>query len=252
VLWYKAWLETRWRFLGGFALLVCSAFGTVLFYPKVVQLLPLVPGAGVSGELAERGRESAELARTFRGYIWSQWFRQNLLHMWTVFAVLLGAGGLLRQPGALFTLSMPVSRARLVAVRTATGLGQLFVLALLPSLIVPLASPAVGSSYSVGEALAHAACLFIVGSVFFSLTVLASTIFEDIWRPLVAVFAVAAVLGTVESVSRGGAGYGVFASMSGERYFRTGELPWAAFAVSIAVSAAAILMARANFERHDF
>ena len=53
--------------------------------------------------------------------------------MWTLFAVLLGTGGLLSQAsggGALFTLSLPVSRNRLLGVRAATGLAELLVLAL--------------------------------------------------------------------------------------------------------------------------
>ena len=33
MLWYKSWLETRWRFLIGLALLMLSAAGTVLYYP---------------------------------------------------------------------------------------------------------------------------------------------------------------------------------------------------------------------------
>src|SRR5262245_38655465 len=190
MLWYKAWLETRWRFLIGLALLVCSAAAVVFTYPRVVELMPMVSRTDTGGLLGERIREAAEVARTYRGYAWAQWFNQNLANMWTLFAVLLGTGGLLAQASggaALFTLSLPVSRNQLVQVRALTGLAELFVLAVVPSLLLPLLSPAVGQSYGVGDTLVHSICLFVAGGVFFSLAVLLSTVFSDIWRPFLIV-----------------------------------------------------------------
>ena len=78
MLWYKSWLETRWRFLIGLALLLCLAGATVFTYPQVMKLMPMVP-TNVTGPLGERIREAAALARDYRGYVWSQWFRQNLI-----------------------------------------------------------------------------------------------------------------------------------------------------------------------------
>ena len=131
MLWYKSWLETRWRFVIGLVLLVCSAGGTVLVYPKVAKLMPITPALDLSGELGRRIRESVELAREYRGYVWSQWFRQNLIQMVTIFAVLLGTGGLPAQGSggaALFTLSLPVSRNRLLGIRASAGLAELLAL----------------------------------------------------------------------------------------------------------------------------
>src|SRR5205814_9824753 len=121
----------------------------------------------MTGEIGRRVREAADLARTYRGYVWSTWFRQNLAQMTTLFAVLLGTGGLLSQP--LFTLSLPVSRTRVLGARAAAGLAELFVLVFVPSLVIPLLSPAVDESYGIGSTLVHGVCLFVVGSVFFSL-----------------------------------------------------------------------------------
>src|SRR5262245_12321233 len=134
MLWYKAWLETRWRFLIGLALLACSAVFVVLAYPRVMSLLPLVPEDG--GELGRVLRERAALLTTYRGYVWSQWFGQNMTQAWTLFAALIGTGGLLNQSsrGALYTLSMPVSRNRVLGVRASIGLAELFVLAFVPAL----------------------------------------------------------------------------------------------------------------------
>src|SRR5262245_20253897 len=205
MLWHKAWLETRWRFAIGLVLLMFSACGTVLFYPRVIELLDattqmrgsLEAGqGGASNAIAVQIREGVMLARTYRGYVWSQWFRQNLIQMWTFFAVLLASGSVLSQAfgaGTLFTLSLPASRNRLVSVRVATGLAELFVLAFAPSLLIPLLSPAVGQSYCVADALVHGACLFIAGVAFFSFAFLMSTVFSDVWRPLLIACATAAV-----------------------------------------------------------
>jgi ABC-2 type transport system permease protein len=255
MLWYKAWLETRWRFLIGFVLLVCSAAAVVFAHDRVQSLLPLATNIEVEGELGRRIREAAELTRSYRGYAWSQWFGQNLTNTWTIFAVLLGSGGLLSQSsrgGALFTLSLPVSRGRLVGTRAATALAELLVLAIVPSLLLPLLSPAIGQSYAVGDALIHAICLFVAGAVFFSLAFLMSTVFGDVWRPLLIALVAAGVLGLIEQLSRDAARYGIFHVMTAEAYFRGQGLPWAGLFVSVALSAAMLYAAVVNIARHDF
>jgi hypothetical protein len=252
MLWYKSWLETRWRFLIGLALLICSALSTVFTYPQVLRLLPMVP-AHLDGEIGRRVREAAELARSFRGYVWSGWFRQNLPQTWTLFAVLIGTGGLLSHSsggGTLFTLSMPVSRKRLLGVRSATGLIELFVLAFVPTLFIPLFSPAVGQHYGIGSALTHSACLFIAGSVFFSLASLLSTMFNDIWRPLLIALGAAIVISIIERASQ--VSFGIFHVMHGESYFRSGALPWAGLLASAALSVVMQYGAAINIARRDF
>jgi hypothetical protein len=254
MLWYKAWLETRWRFLIGLGVLVCSAAGTVFLYPKVRQLMPLVPSVDAGGEIGRQIRETAALMRDYRGYIWAQWFRQNLVQLWTLFAVLLGAGGLLApgSAGALFTLSMPASRTRLLGVRAAAGLGELLALALVPSLAVSAFSPAVGEVYSVEAAVVHASCLFVAGTVFFSLTLLLSTIFSDPWRPLLIALAAAVALATGQHVFPVLARFGVFHAMTAEPYFRRGELPWGGLLLSAAASAAMLYTAAIHLAHRDF
>jgi hypothetical protein len=255
MLWYKSWLETRWRFLIALVLLILSAASTVLAYPQVVKLLPLVPTLDVSGEIGRRVVESVELARTYRGYVWSQWFVQNFPQQWALFAVLLGTGGLLSQAsggGALFTLSLPVSRSRLLGVRAVTVLSQLLVLGIVPSLAVSLLSPAIGETYGIGDALVHAACLFVAGTVFFSLTFLLSTVFTDVWRPALIVLCGMAALGVFEYAVRDLSRYSVFRVMSAEVYFRGEGVPWLGLVASAALSMAALYAAGRNIARQDF
>jgi hypothetical protein len=255
MLWYKSWLETRWRFVIGLVLLMLSAVGTVLAYPEVLKLLPLAPRTDLSGEIGRRVAESAALARDYRGYVWSQWFRQNMTQQWTLFAVLLGTGGLLSQVsggGTLFTLSLPTSRNRLIGVRAAVGLAELLMLAVVPSLVIPVLSPAIGQTYGIGDALIHGACLFIAGAVFFSLACLLSTLFSDVWRPSLIALCVAAVLALCEQVFRDLSRYSIFQLMSAEVYFRSGGLPWLGLVASAALSVAMLYAAARNIARQDF
>jgi hypothetical protein len=255
MLWYKSWLETRWRFVIGLAILILSATGTVLAYPRVVKLLPLVPSIDASGEVGRRLVEIASLSRTYRGYVWAQWLRQNMTQMLALFAALLGTGGLLSQAsggGALFTLSLPASRDRLLGVRAATGLAELLALAFLPSLVLPLLSPAVGETFSLVDVLAYGTCAFFAAAVLFSMASLLSTVFSDVWRPALIVCALAACVGIAEPFLGDYSRYGLFGLMDGEMYFRGTGLPWLGLLASAAVSAAMLFAASRNLARQDF
>jgi ABC-type transport system involved in multi-copper enzyme maturation permease subunit len=255
MLWYKSWLETRWQFLIGLVVLMLSATATVLAYPKVMQLMPLAGTIDAGGELGRRIREGVELARSYRGYIWSQAFRQNLTQMGTVFAALLGSGSPLSQGSrgaVLFTLSLPASRNRLLGIRAAAGLTELLVLAFVPSVLLTVFSPAIGQSYGIGNALVHGVCLFIAGAVFFSLAFLLSTLFSDLWRPWLLACSVALVLALCEPFIPELSRYSIFRVMSGEVYFRSGGLPWLGLLTSAAVSMAMLYVATRNVARQDF
>ena len=109
-------------------------------------------------------------------------------------------------------------------------------------------SPSIGQSYSIGDALIHSACMFIAGSVFFSFATLLSSLFGDIWRPLLIALAIAIVLSFCEQVIP----FGIFHVMHGESYFRTGSLPWLGLILSAALSLAMQYGAAKNVARRDF
>jgi hypothetical protein len=255
MLWYKSWLETRWRFAIGLAILILSATGTVLAYPRVVKLLPLVPSVADPGEVGRRLLEIAALSGTYRGYVWAQWLRQNMTQMLALFAALLGTGGLLSQSssgGAFFTLSLPVSRDRLLGVRAATGLAELLALAFIPSLVLPLLSAAVGQSFGIVDVLAYGTCAFFAAAVLFSMATLLSTIFADIWRPALIVCLAAACVGIAEPFLGNYSRYALFGLMDGETYFRGSGLPWLGLLASAAASTAMLFAASRNLARQDF
>jgi ABC-type transport system involved in multi-copper enzyme maturation permease subunit len=255
MLWQKSWLETRWRFLIGLALLVFSAGANVMLYPQMLKLLPLGAKLDIGGELGRQVAQSIELASTYRGYVWSQWFLKNMPQQWGIFAVLLGTGGLLAQSSsgsALFTLSLPITRARLLTIRAATALLELLVLALVPSLVISIVSPAVGETYSVADAIVHGACIFVGGTVFFSLAFLLSTVFVDVWRPLVIAVCVAGALSVADQLARTPSSYSIYRVMTAESYFRAGALPWPGLVAAALASTAMLYAATRNIARQDF
>jgi len=257
MLWHKAWLETRWRFISALLILTVLAGGNVYDYVATQRLLPRLnattdsPAAAATG-LADALREAIELQKNFRGFIWYQTFRQNLTQMGVFFAILLGCGGLLSESSkgsALFTLSLPVTRKQLVGARTGTGLAQFFAVAMVPPLAISLLAPSIGQHFTIVDALAHGICIFFAGAVFFSLASFLSTLFGDIWRPLLIAIAIACVIAILQTVVPQ---LGIYRVMSGESYFKTGSLPWAGFLTSAVIATALLYSAAETLERRDF
>ena len=254
MLWYKAWLETRSRFLVGLAILVGITIFIVVEYQTVARMLLSVPGMKVGGELEQQILEQAEISRTYRGYIWSQLFARNLPQVWCLFAAVLGSGGLVssgRSGGMVYTLSLPISRRDLVVTRGALVAAELLAMALIPALLIPLLSLSVGESYSIGDALAHGVCIFAGGSVFFGLAFLLSSSFND-WRPVMFTVGVALALSALEDLFPWYADHGLFRVLSAAGYFRGSGLPWLGVVITLGATSAMVYGAALNVARRDF
>jgi ABC-type transport system involved in multi-copper enzyme maturation permease subunit len=255
MLWRKAWLETQWRFITALLILTVLAGAKVYEYVVAQRVMPLAESVLSGTDNSPLGaaiRDAVAVQREFRGFIWYNGFRDNLTQMGVLFAVLLGCGGLLaeaKKGSALFTLSLPVTRAQLLGARVGTGLAQCLAIAMVPPLVIPLLAPAVGQNFSVVDALAHGLCLFFVGALFFSLASFLSTLFGDIWRPLLIAVFVACLAAIVQFVSPE---LGLFKVMSGESYFRNGSLPWMGFVTSAVLASALLYSAKETLERRDF
>ena len=253
MLWYKHWLETRWRFFIGLALLTALSAMVVFTEPLTSAAIDNFQDPG--GMLGEILREQIMISKTYEGYVWVQWFNKNLLFGWILFAILIGVGGVVTESsrgGALFTLSLPVTRRRMLAVRAATGAGELAVLALAPSLLIPLLSLLIGETYGAGEVIVYALLMIAGGIVFFAFSILLSTIFSDKIKPVVVGLVAVFVLETVSLLVKKFAPYSLTGIMSGASYFRTGELPLAGLAASLAVAAVMFYLSLRIVERRDF
>ena len=241
--------------LSGLAVLACAAAAIVLAYPRAVAVLREAARVDRASELGREIAENLDLLGSYQGYIWSQWFRQTMRQLWALFAVMLGTGGLLAQTsggGALYTLSLPLLRTRLLGIRAATALAELAVLALVPALVVPLVSPAVGQSYSIADALVYGLCLFVAGSTLFSLTFLLSTVFTDIWRPPLIVLCLAGFIALVREGMQGPSTASLLGVMTAESYFRGSGLPWLGLLGTGALSLLFLYAATRNIARQDF
>ena len=156
---YKAWRESRTRFLLSAAALLwfCSLFVLVRH--------------GV--------RASAE--RPYADFVAGSIYGGGIRTLYTIFVVLLGLGGLVPERAygsAGFTLALPVHRMRLVVVRAAAGLAQVAALALAPALVVLALSGLVNETYPAREALLRSAQWAAAGADAFALALLASVLWE--------------------------------------------------------------------------
>ncbi len=120
---------------------------------------------------------------------------------------------------------------------------------MVPPLAIPILAPSIGQHFSIVDALAHGVCLFFVGAVFFSLASFLSTLFGDIWRPLLITIGIACAVAFASVVVPQ---LSIFSVMNGESYFRTGSLPWAGFLVSAVIATALLYSAAETLERRDF
>jgi ABC-type transport system involved in multi-copper enzyme maturation permease subunit len=162
---HKAWLETRWRFLAGLALLMAISVYTVLRAPAII-----------------RDREQFRHEHIlYAQYIWILLYKGFLQTIWILSAVMLGIGGVWREKAsgvAGFTLSLPVSRQQLVLVRAAVGAIEVITLAVVPSLLVWAISVLTGHPYPLGDAISHAVLMVGGGLIFYGLSVLLSHLMQ--------------------------------------------------------------------------
>jgi hypothetical protein len=172
MLWFKAWLETRWRF----AFLV----GSILF----VWLTPLwLPSFGLRlppGVLASRIWMAVHLGSVLLYIVAANFLAGSGVNSQTTYAVTSGFHG-----SMLFTLSLPVSRRRLLLVRA--GLGALLtgVLVAVMAGYTLLQRPGCASALQAIEYIARAiACTMAV----YALSVLLACVLDDMWQFYAATF----------------------------------------------------------------
>jgi len=253
MLWYKSWLETRWWFLVGLSILIAAAAGVVLLHPWVMRMEPNLETLG--GPMGEKIRAAFNLMRDYRTYVWTQWWSKNLVEIWTLLAIRTAAGGLLAESShgsALFTLALPVSRRRLFGVRCALGLSEIAMLALIPSLAVRILSPWINQTYRLSDVLVHSALLLVAGLVFFSFTVLLSSVFTDQWKPILISLGAAILIGLTWTLAPDFPLFNLVAVMIGRDYHFYGRIPWQGVLTALALSAGMLYGALRLVERRDF
>ena len=121
MLWYKAWRESRVRFLLTIAVWAFLCLG--LMYRARTGFPP-----------AER----PDLP--YSAWVWGNIYGNMNPTVFIILVMILGLGGLQRERPAgtsAFTLALPVTRWRLLTVRAAVGLIQVAILSFLPAMLIP-------------------------------------------------------------------------------------------------------------------
>jgi ABC-2 type transport system permease protein len=152
---YKAWRETRARFLISAATLgwFCAAF--VVLRPRIQYMA----------------------RRPFADAIIDSIYTGGVRNIFVLLVVAFGMGGLAQEQArgsAAFTLALPLSRGRLVFSRAGIGLLEVAALALVPTAAVLGLAPLTGESFGTGEALLYSTQWAATGVVLFAVSFLTS------------------------------------------------------------------------------
>jgi ABC-2 type transport system permease protein len=168
MLWYKAWLETRSRFLSCLAALML--FSTIFVYHAQRLIRP-------------------EWKSDFNHLLFVN--QQFVVVAWVLAVVLLGMGGLVRERAigtSALTLALPVRRARLMAVRIGVSIVEAMVLGIVPWAAVFLVSSLAKMPVSVTQVASYVLLLVGGGLIYLAVAILVSALIAgEYTAPAVAV-----------------------------------------------------------------
>jgi ABC-2 type transport system permease protein len=160
MLWFKAWRESRTRFLLSALTIACACVGLVLYEKDARAAF-------------------ADKQLSYATYIWRIVYDGAVRDVFVLSAIVLGLGGLLRertQQTSGFALALPVSRWQWIASRAAVGFIEVALLSFLPALFLPSVSPLIHQAYPLLQALQFGLLWLVCGALFFALGFFASVV----------------------------------------------------------------------------
>lgn len=221
MLWYKAWLETRWR--------VLMLIAVIVFILSQVGLHSKPPL-----------RAAALL--------------NSLQFMWMIAPLSLAGSGVRSeapfravrgiQGSTYFTLSLPVSRFRLLCVRAGIGLLETAGVIVVGRFMAAAAFPAVRQQIAIADGIGYAATVFVCGLSAFGISTVFATLLDQQWQAFAAMltyfFARALVFGLDGlQASR----FDFFRVMGNASPLFTHSIPWTAMGVSLGIGVLCLLAA---------
>lgn len=220
MLWFKAWLETRWRF--------CFLAGSILFVwaaPLWAPLFHIRAPAGVA--------ESKLWMAIHLGSV--------LLYIFT--AIYLAGSGINTQttysatsgfhPSMLFTLSLPVTRRRLLLVRAGLGALQTSALVVIMAAYTVFQKPG-GTTPS--QFLVYLARAIVCTMAIYALSTLLACVLDEMWQ-FYAAFLCCIALFPLQSRISVISWLSPFRGMSLISYPLNGPMPWAPVIASLVLTA---------------
>jgi ABC-2 type transport system permease protein len=238
MLWYKAWLETKSRFLISLAGMVALCAGFVFHLDRDVIYNVKVD------------------------YYYYVLFAGNsmLVVMWLLAVTLTMMGGLLREKAtgsSSFTLALPVSRARLITVRICMGLAQAFALAIIPWMAMLSIGSMVGKTSSISQAVYYLVLLLGGGMVFFAMAVLVSSLIAGEYTAPIVSFGVV-IFTAVGLSSQQLRPYSPWEFMTGREYLNqqtnllTFPMPWLQATIYIIFAGVLLAISVGVIQREEF
>lgn len=235
MLWYKAWLETRARFL--------------------------IALAGIAGLCPYRVYDLEKNAEPWTKFDYHYFVLhsggQLLSVMWLVATTLLMMGGLVQEKAvgvSSFTLALPVSRARLMGVRIWAGLIQAAILAVIPWIAMFAVLRAAGRPVSLAQVWFYFVLFVGGGMVFAGVALLISSLVDGQYTAPMVALGVLLVCGNAPSFLDF---INPLVFMAGRHYMGpsnmlVGPVPWARFAANVCVAALFIFASVKVVQNRDF
>ena len=235
MLWYKAWLETRSRFLASLATL--TLFSAIFVHHAQGLLRP-------------------EWKSDFNRLLFIH--QQFLVIMWVLAVVLLGMGGLIPEKSvgtSSFTLALPVSRARLLGVRVGMGVLEAIVLAVVPWLAVFLVVSLARNRISITQVVSYILLLVGGGTVYFAMAVLISSLVAGEYAAPAVAYGI--VLLTAMLFDAWLRPFNLWRLVTGDfsinrsTYLISGHLPWLGILASLCLAVALLLACTIVVKKRD-
>ena len=172
-MWYKSWVEVRWRLvlmalLNTFiaALLLDDTAPAAVWRNRLIGNLPIIfamnaivlAGSGIASQLSQRP-------------------------------------GQIVHPSMMFLLSLPISRKRIVLVRQAVGVIAAIGLMLATSVVYLIGAPELRDVLTIGKGAVFLGCITCVVLTAYAASALLSTVLDQLWQTYGAMGLVAIVLG---------------------------------------------------------
>lgn len=259
MLFYKAWLETRTRFIVSLFALIGASAVEILRHPMAIErittLLALHPDL-------HRPWWIDRILRDYSFYIWHEVYKGWFRNAWIVCAILIALGGVTQEGPrgtAAFSLSLPIRRRTHQGAYWIVGCAELLILALCPALLIPVLSQLVDERYSMSEALLRGLILFIGGSIIFAFTALVASFVESgmisAIVSLAAVIALASVISPYDEATvqpPAIAAVDLFGLIAGPPDLRLISVSWNGLLASVAFSAVCLMTALRVVESRDY
>ena len=253
--WKKGWWETRWLFLIGLV--------------AIFLALGLTIGGGDfdAARWAARLKLSANLSESerqalnnYQGHTWAIWFKLLFPFIWADLAVVMGAVCLMtacpwtpsQGAAGLFTFSLPASRRKVLLSQAAVGFGEMFLFALIPSLLLPIIARFRGQWFSWSDTMIYMLLMIFAGAALFCFAFLLTVILGNWIAAFISAEAVVFALYLPFIQSFGARPWwNVLGVMAGESYFYQRQIPWLGLLISLTLSAVFIFTAIRIYERRD-